>query len=113
MKEYSYESVHDNCEYKIRVGENAQENWDLISESEQNDVWFHVENNPSCHVVLYVGDVKKPHKSVINYCASLCKEGSKKKYSKKVNVIYTEIRNVKKTDKPGSVTIRNTRTTKA
>lgn len=112
MKEHQYESVQDDCIYNIKVGENAQENWDLISASEQNDIWFHVENNPSCHVVLSVGS-KKPHKSVINYCASLCKEGSKRKNSRTVNVIYTEIRNVRKADKPGSVTTRNTKTTKA
>jgi predicted ribosome quality control (RQC) complex YloA/Tae2 family protein len=106
MKEYKYESVNDLCEYVIKVGESAQENWDLIDMSEQHDIWFHVESIPSCHVVLTVLN-KKPHKSVINYCAMLCKEGSKQKNAKNVKIIYTEIKNVKKADTPGSVTTKN------
>jgi predicted ribosome quality control (RQC) complex YloA/Tae2 family protein len=113
MKEIFYESVHDECTYRIRAGETAQENWDLINDSSQNDVWFHVDGSPSCHVVVEVGDKKKgPHKSVINYCAQLCKEGSKLKANKNVKIIYTEIKNVKKSDKPGAVTTKCTKTVK-
>jgi predicted ribosome quality control (RQC) complex YloA/Tae2 family protein len=107
MKEYEFESLYGL--YKIRVGESAQENWDLIDDSAQNDVWFHVEGHPSCHVVLSVGNAKKiPHKSVLNYCANLCKDGSKMKNNKNATVIYTLIKNVKKADKPGSVTTTKT-----
>jgi predicted ribosome quality control (RQC) complex YloA/Tae2 family protein len=110
MKEYEYESVHDDCKYKIKVGESAQENWDLIDASSQNDIWFHVEAHPSCHVVLIIDQKKKtPHKTVINYCGALCKEGSKLKDSKNVKIIYTNIKNVKKGDKTGSVTTKNTK----
>ncbi|VBB17881.1 protein of unknown function DUF814 [Yasminevirus sp. GU-2018] len=113
MKDYEYESAQDECVYKIRVGESAQENWDLIDASNQNDVWFHVEGHPSCHVVLSLEDrKKKPHKSVINYCASLCKEGSKLKDSRNTVIIYTEIKNVKKADKPGAVYTKQTKTVK-
>ena len=112
MKDYQYESVHDNCIYKIKAGETAQENWDLIDASGQNDIWFHVEGHPSCHLVLIVNDANKkkdPHKSVINYCAALCKEGSKLKNGKNIKIIYTAIKNVKKADKPGAVTTKNTK----
>lgn len=112
MKEYEYESIYDECIYIIKVGQSAQENWDLIDISEQDDIWFHVENNPSCHVVLTTNVFKAnkiPHKSVINYCASLCKEGSKLKNNKNVKIIYTQIKNVKKADKLGSVIAKNTK----
>lgn len=109
MKKYTYDSTHDNCTYDIQVGESAQENWDLIQASNQNDIWFHVKNNPSCHVVLTVNPKKKPHKTVINYCAALCKEGSKQKDNNNIIVIYTEIKNVKKSEKIGSVTTKNTK----
>ena len=112
MKTYEYESVHDSYKYTIRVGESAQENWDLIDSSKQNDLWFHVENNPSCHVVLSAESGKTPHKSVINYCAALCKDGSKLKNNKNVNIIFTERKNVKKADTTGSVTTKNTRNVK-
>lgn len=115
MKILEYESLHDECAYTVKAGQSAQENWDLIESSEQNDIWFHVEGEPSCHVVLTVGErKKKPHKSVINFCAALCKEGSKVKFNKNVKIIYTEIKNVKikKTDNPGTVTTTNTKSTK-
>jgi len=110
MKEYDYHSIHDECKYKIKVGESAQENWDIIDNASQNDIWFHVEGHPSCHVILEIGDKKKiPHKSVINYCGSLCKEGSSLKNNKNTKIIYTNIKNVKKADNPGSVTTKNTK----
>lgn len=113
MQEYEYESIHDETMYTIRVGGNAQGNWDLISESLANDIWFHVEGHPSCHVVLSMEDRKKyPHKTVINHCASLCKEGSKVSNLKNVKIIYTEIKNVKKADKVGAVYTKNTKTIK-
>lgn len=113
MKAYEYESIHDQTTYTIRVGENAQENWNLIDDSSQNDIWFHVESHPSCHVVLSIGDHKQtPHKTVINYCAALCKEGSKFSNHKNIKIIYTEIKNVKKADTVGSVFTKNTKTVK-
>lgn len=107
MKEIEYESQYGT--YKIRIGENAIENWRLIDDSKQNDLWFHVENHPSCHVVLSCESNNNIHKSVINHCAYLCKEGSKLKVNKSVKIIYTEIKNVKKADKIGSVTTKNTK----
>lgn len=112
MKTMEYQSIRDDCTYTIRTGQNAQENWDLIESSEPNDIWFHVDGESSCHVVLTMGDRKKlPHKSVLNYCAVLCKAGSKAKSNKNVTIIYTEIKNVKinKKDNPGSVTTSNTK----
>lgn len=109
MKEYEYKSLYDDIIFKIRVGETAKENWDLIDTSSQNDLWFHVDDCPSCHVVLSIGNYKKnPHKTVLNYCANLCKEGSKEKNKRTTTVIYTLIKNVRKADKVGSVTTTNT-----
>lgn len=114
MKKINFTSINDDYNYIIYIGENAQENWNLIDKSGQNDLWFHVENNPSCHIVLNINSRKKVHKSVINYCAKLCKENSKKyiKNSKKCKIIYTQIKNVSKSDKVGSVNIKNTKVIK-
>lgn len=98
---------HDEIEYSIKVGENAQDNWDIIASSKQNDLWFHISKFPSCHVVLEVSGKKSPHRSAINRCAIICKERSKT--PNKVDVIYTEIKNVKKADKVGSVYTKKTR----
>ena len=39
-------------DFEIIVGSSSQENWDIIDDSCQNDIWFHLENLPSCHVIL-------------------------------------------------------------
>lgn len=97
---------YDEIDYRIRIGQTAQENWDLISDSSQNDLWFHLEKHPSPHVVIETPNkIKKIPKRVISRAAELCVE-----YSKQVHgyVIYTEIKNVKKSEKVGSVTTRKT-----
>ena len=71
-------------------------------------MWFHVEDKPSCHVFIV-----KPFncdlipKDVIIKAAQLCKFYSKYKNDKKVKIIYTEIRNIKKGKDCGSVSIIN------
>lgn len=103
MRDEEFECSITSAIYTIKVGEIAQDNWDIIGDASQNDIWFHVENFPSCHVVLKVpGKIKDVHKSVYKYCASLCKEGSKQKNAKCISIIYTEIKNVT-IDKKGSV----------
>ncbi len=90
----------------IRIGENANENDEIIGQSKQTDVWFHLDNLPSCHVVIEC-DKKNPiNKQMINYCASLCKDNTKYRNYKKLKVKYTEIKNVKRTETPGKVIIK-------
>jgi len=113
MKEFEFECPITNKIYAIKVGESAQDNWDIIRDAENSDIWFHVENHPSCHVILEVEGtpIKKVHRSVLNYCAALCKEGSKQRNARKVSIIYTEVKNVTidKKGKVGSVFTRKTK----
>lgn len=97
-----YEDGDGNM-YTIVVGKNAQNNWDIIDDAEQNDIWFHVEGQPSCHVIIQVDDNKTIPKRVINFAAALCKENSKARFAKKAKIIYTQIKNVKKGTAVGSV----------
>lgn len=98
------------------IGENAQDNWDLIDASSQNDIWFHLESHPSSHVVLKMPNVKNAEKKIskqsIIHCAVECKNNSKMKDLKKISVIYTEIKNVTKADQPGSVYTKKVSTIK-
>lgn len=112
MKEYTYNCAYNNITYKIECGENGKENWELIKKSKQNDIWFHVENNSSTHVVLHINDKKTQiHKGVIKYCGELTKQGSKYRHNKNISIMFTEIKNVKinYNDKPGSVYARKTK----
>ncbi len=90
----------------IRVGENAEENSKLISDSKQTDLWFHLDNLPSCHVVISCNKKNPVSSIMIQYCAKLCKQHTKYKNYYKLKVMYTEIKNVKKTKTHGKVTIK-------
>lgn len=99
-------------EFNVKIGQNAQENWDLITSSSQNDIWFHLGGSmPSPHVVLANPEnlkIKKIPRYVLSRCANLCKEKSKFNNINRVSVIYTEIKNVSKGDKVGSVYTKQT-----
>jgi predicted ribosome quality control (RQC) complex YloA/Tae2 family protein len=100
-------TIYDNKleqELSISIGENAQDNWDIIDKSKQNDLWFHVENQPSSHVILSLPDSKsKCTGQTIIHCAKLCKQHSKFKNIPKIGIIYTEIKSISKGDKVGQV----------
>ncbi len=90
----------------IKIGQNAEENDLIISEAKQTDVWFHLANLPSCHVILSCSKEFPVTKSMINYCCLLTKENTKYKDLQKVKVNYTTIKNVKKTDVKGKVILK-------
>jgi len=91
------------------VGQNAQENHDLIDESVEQDLWFHVSGHPSCHVIgkipLNVYLDKSDLIKIVKQGAVICKSFSKCKSDKNVKIDYTMIKNVKKLKIPGSVSI--------
>jgi len=90
---------------KIQVGENAKDN-DLIRKgSSQKDVWFHLENDSSPHVILSVQ--KSPSKQEIYECSQLVKHFSKLKNMEKATVIYLECKKVKRGSKDGEVELKS------
>jgi predicted ribosome quality control (RQC) complex YloA/Tae2 family protein len=94
--------------YDIQIGRSAVENTALVSAAKGTDIWFHVHQEPSCHVILKNDDKIHaiPHK-VIKRCAYLCKVNTKEQ-SKARNsreIIYAYISNVKTTVIPGQVEI--------
>ncbi len=102
--------VFNNVEYVINIGQNKTENWELIDSSEETDIWFHIEDNPSCHVILKnINSVKIRDipQQVIKRSAYLCKINSSLKIRQmsKCNVIYTPILEVQKTDIVGQVSV--------
>tara|TARA_B100000902_G_scaffold398720_1_gene466568 strand:- start:5806 stop:6141 length:336 start_codon:yes stop_codon:yes gene_type:complete len=98
----------ENDEIKYMIGENAKDNWEVLKLSQQNWLWFHLDNLSSPYVVLSLplNKLKKYNnwKKYINYGALLCKNYSK--YSnKKVNVIWTTCKNVSFGQKIGEAII--------
>jgi len=117
MKEYPV--TIDNRNFVIQVGQNAKENWQLIDEADEFDLWFHLDDKPSGHVIIKEilnaknkFDIKNdffgyPYKLVV-MGSEHCKSQSKHKTSK-VTVVYTTIGNVKKGKDVGSVIIKNSK----
>lgn len=99
-----------NMDISIYIGKSKEENWTLIDNAKPSDYWFHLQDYPSPHVIICLpDDIKKVSTKTIKYACVLCKQYSKYKSDKNVKVIYTEIRNVKKTNIVGSVITKNTK----
>ena len=64
-------------DYKVFVGRNSQENQHLLSIAKANDMWMHIKNIPSSHVIIRTDKQNLP-KSVIESCAKLCVDFSVK-----------------------------------
>jgi predicted ribosome quality control (RQC) complex YloA/Tae2 family protein len=99
-----------NREITFYIGQNKNENFDVIDNGSPDDLWFHANDESSCHVVANVpNDIsKKDKKYIIKAGALLCKNNTNKlKKIKNVEFIYTQIKNIQKTIIPGCVTITN------
>ena len=99
------EFIQDNIKY--RLGKNAIENFKLIDDAvELNDNywWFHLDEYPSGHCVIYTEDIEK---HMLIYAGILVKENSKQKNNKKVKIIYTQLKNIRKTKIIGQVIVKN------
>lgn len=83
----------------IIVGQNAQENWDLLNNNEQY-IWFHLRSFPSCFVVI---EHEYPDNLTILEAARICKENTKYRNLKNLKVNYTHIHNIRKVGKVGTV----------
>ena len=92
----------------IKIGENREDNDSIISLGKQCDIWFHLANFPSCHVIISTDKKYKATKKMIKYCAQLVKENTKYKNYKNLKVNYTELKNIKKTDVKGTVILKKT-----
>ena len=100
-------------EISFYIGKNQNENFEVIDNGSQDDLWFHAKDESSCHVVCEIPDDinKKELKYIIKVGALLCKNNTNKlKNISNVDIIYTEIKNVTKTSIPGCVTTQNTKT---
>ena len=100
---------YDGTVYNIKIGRSAVENTELVQNASKSDIWFHLSDSPSCHVVLTCETkLNQVPRNVISRCAYLCKMYSKT--LPKCKVIYTQIENVQTTRIPGQVITTNCKT---
>jgi predicted ribosome quality control (RQC) complex YloA/Tae2 family protein len=95
-----------NCEVTYYIGQNANDNDAIIDAAGPNDMWFHVDNKPSCHVIASVPDNidRKDIRYIVNQGVVLCKKHSYP-CEKNLPIIFTRVKNIQKTDIAGRVFI--------
>ena len=94
----------------VIAGKDALQNQQLILDSDENDMWFHVANYPSSHLVMKIHNIKlskKELRKVVVQGARQLKKLSKYSSIKNLEFNYTLIKNVKITNIIGRVTINN------
>lgn len=102
-------ALGDDIEYII--GQHASDNFVIIDNSKEDDLWFHINNEPSGHVIAIMPDnielSKKQLRQIITQGALVCKENSKYKSHHNLEVVYAYIKNIEKTNITGKVMITN------
>ena len=96
--------------FEYIIGRSADENHKIIDQANLYDLWFHVSNYPSCHVICKLENKKYESKlfhKIIKQGALCCKQYCKFKNVQDVSIIYTYIKNITKTKTPGQVTAKN------
>lgn len=102
-------------EITFYIGKNKHENFSVIDRGDPEDLWFHAKNDSSCHVVAIIPEdedyTSKELLTIIKRGALICKENTAKLAAlSNVEIIYTKLKNVIKTEIPGCVETSNTKT---
>ena len=100
--------VEEFNDITIIIGQNAQENWDLIN-FDCDYIWLHLNSFPSCHVII---EDNNPEQEVLEYAAQLCKDNTKYRNLKNLKICYTKCNNLKKGKDIGSVVYKSKRQVK-
>ena len=99
--------------FNIFVGKNNIQNDNLtFYVARKSDIWFRAKNVPGSHTILKTNNEVNIPEDVLNFSASLAAFYSKLKESSKVEIDFTQVKNVKKIPgaKPGMVTYTNYKT---
>jgi predicted ribosome quality control (RQC) complex YloA/Tae2 family protein len=104
-----FKQIIDGIIIDYMYGKNDKGNFDAIDISDEYDIWMHLKNKESSHVIVRINKNFNIHNmnQLIKIGAELCKDKSKYKTYKNLEVIYTEIKNIKKTKDLGKVIIND------
>ena len=108
-------------EVTFLVGQNARDNHNILDLSKPTDIWFHVRDYASCHVianipteVLEIDDRRKRRdimRRITKQGCVICKRFSKYANDKNVEIMSTPVNNVEKTLIEGEVVTRGSYST--
>lgn len=94
------------------VGQDKLENDTLVKTNSPECYWFHLKDQPSCHVILQFEtdqpkdeQYKKRLRSALKHGCLLCKQHSKCIQHLPVTIMYTLLSNVEPTHIPGTVNV--------
>lgn len=94
-------------ELEFYIGENAQDNFDILDICKPDDIWFHLHKESSCHVIAVMPNDYKFNRiqmtKIITQGALCCKQHSKTKSNRQVEICYTRVINIVKTHIIGQV----------
>ncbi|RUM46241.1 MAG: hypothetical protein DSY46_00505 [Hydrogenimonas sp.] len=62
--------------FRVMVGRNERENEWVLKQAKANDMWLHLKDRPSSHVIIQSGGRKQIPKEVIEKAAKICVETS-------------------------------------
>lgn len=83
----------------VTIGRCWQENEELIKSSAPEDIWFHLEDESSCHLVLknhMNTPINKLDKNLVKRCALLVKQHTNKCIQHhKYTIVYCNVDNIK------------------
>lgn len=108
--------ISPELEVSYDVGQSAQENHDMIDAAEPSDIWFHVSDRPSCHVIAHVPEEvfqleskarRVALRKISTQGAVLCKRFSKYASEKRLCLDVARVSHVEKSSVPGSVVVVN------
>lgn len=80
----------------IRTGKNARDNWKLLDEACEDDLWFHVKDESSAYVIVENDYKTQITDEDILEAAKLCKQHSKLRGKARVNIIWLPVKHVRK-----------------
>lgn len=89
-----------SSEHIATIGQNAEDNHQIIREADPKALWFHVSEYPSAHVII------NPHPKKAQYIyksALLAKQNSKVSKEHNIRIVYTPVSNLILTKKAGEV----------
>lgn len=89
--------------FTIVIGRNAQENWQILDNANKNDLWVHLNDKASPHIIIKKNPNYKLKPKDIKLAGLLCKQYSKYKKDNNIEYCYTKVKNVKKGKDVGEV----------
>jgi len=102
-----FPQIMGGIDIQYLIGKNAKDNFRIIDLAKPTDLWFHVEEKPSCHVIAILPEevikCTKDLRYIIQQGAILCKQHSRYASERNLPIIFTTADNVIKTNTPGMV----------